>query len=131
MVHIQVASTANVFVMRASRAFREKAAHCGERSSTGGCLGLPSLEFAIPDPIRSLSADQCFNVTCTDNASCLEGVCLCDDGFEGNPAEGCTEVGKKGWSSYQALHGCECAAKLAKYAVASNTTALWACCDRK
>ncbi len=30
--------------------------------------------------------------SCAENASCVEGECVCDEGFSGNPYESCTEI---------------------------------------
>jgi hypothetical protein len=46
-------------------------------------LGLSCVEDEPVDP--------CAGVACGSNASCKNGVCVCDDGFEGDPASGCTE----------------------------------------
>ena len=45
--------------------------------------GLSCVEDAPPDP--------CDGVSCGANATCQDGVCWCDDGFEGNPDTGCDE----------------------------------------
>lgn len=36
--------------------------------------------------------DPCFEVRCGANASCVEGTCLCDAGFEGNALLDCTRI---------------------------------------
>jgi len=39
------------------------------------------------DPI-----DPCEGVTCGSNAHCDDGLCVCDEGYEGNPETGCTSI---------------------------------------
>ncbi|MDY0001174.1 MAG: EB domain-containing protein, partial [Polyangia bacterium] len=36
--------------------------------------------------------DPCENTQCGENAHCDHGVCICDDGYEGNPVTGCTPI---------------------------------------
>ncbi|MFU8803021.1 MAG: hypothetical protein ACNA8W_04340 [Bradymonadaceae bacterium] len=39
------------------------------------------------------AGDDCEQITCGQNAECAGGQCLCRDGFEGDPAQGCTAPG--------------------------------------
>jgi len=42
--------------------------------------------------VRDPDPGPCDGVVCGANATCDDGVCFCDQGFEGNPDAGCTPV---------------------------------------
>lgn len=50
---------------------------------------MPSSSFTNRFPLSGCGATQCewcdFGA-CTTNASCVDGVCVCDDGYEGDPS---------------------------------------------
>lgn len=48
-------------------------------AAAGGCV-----LYGEPDDYRT-----CADVACGNNASCGEGKCFCDPGYEGNPYDGC------------------------------------------
>jgi uncharacterized protein YkwD len=42
------------------------------------------------DDMDSQPVDPCQSITCGQNATCSQGACQCDAGFEGDPQAGCT-----------------------------------------
>ena len=45
-----------------------------------------------PEGLQCLPDDPCEGVNCGANAFCDLGLCHCDDGYEGNPYDGCTWI---------------------------------------
>jgi len=44
------------------------------------------------DCVPDAEPDPCDDVVCGANAHCVDGLCECDFGFEGDPSQGCEEV---------------------------------------
>ncbi len=38
------------------------------------------------------AGDSCVDVVCGENATCSEGICVCEDEFDGDPTEGCVPI---------------------------------------
>jgi uncharacterized protein YkwD len=56
-------------------------------------MGVVEQDMNVEPPPEDMSTppvDPCMSVTCGQNATCSQGTCQCDSGFEGDPQAGCT-----------------------------------------
>ncbi|MCB0662752.1 MAG: hypothetical protein KDC24_08430 [Saprospiraceae bacterium] len=62
--------------------------------------------FSILLVLSACNEDKCKNVVCQTNANCMDGDCICDQGFEKDAQDSCVLVRDKFIGTYQANENC-------------------------
>ena len=82
--------------------------HCSSYGSCGQCTGC-SKDYV----------DPCSGVSCGSNASCSNGSCYCNSGYEGNAYSGCT---KKKTYTYDVWYSCDDGREFYDYTIYDSPT---------